>query len=170
MTRTHTARILVSLALTASIALPATASDPSRGPIAWVAGLDFTVGNVDFSLGFFDAEDHHGRRGSFGRRGRDREHHRSHDRSYFYVTSVPLSHAGHECGPSCFLRDDRFYHHPDCPVVLELFASHGFDPYPAWRGLPDGGFAYYRSHHGPELYDDHHGRRGRGRHGRDRHD
>ncbi|MDH3402709.1 MAG: hypothetical protein OES32_04695 [Acidobacteriota bacterium] len=146
-------RIVPSLAL--AVALLYLPGIPAAASPHVFAGIDFAVADVGFSLGFADLGH---------RRGRGRGHD-DHDGGYYYRTRVPLTSREHRCSDACYLRDDVYYHHPECPVVLQHFDRYGFDPYPVWTALPDDGLFYYPYAHGPEFHDDHHGRRHGGGHG-----
>jgi hypothetical protein len=150
-------RLLRPLALAALLlALPGSLV-PAAASSDWFAGAAFSVGGVDFALGFSDFDRHHG------------------DRSYYYATDRRLAHRGYECHTACYIRDHRYYHHPECPLLLHHFERHGFDPYTVWTVLPDGGVVDYRHSYSPghhdgdsdSRFDDRrgHGRRRGGRHG-----
>ncbi|MDH3401973.1 MAG: hypothetical protein OES32_00835 [Acidobacteriota bacterium] len=117
-------RLVPSLAL-AVLLVPLTgASAPAEASSRWFVGADFSVGGIGFSLGFADFDRY--RRGP----------------SYFYRTGRHLSYRGFRCGSACYIRDNLYYHHPDCPLVHEHFHRYGFNPYSAWAALPYGGFYY----------------------------
>lgn len=139
-------RTLPSLALVALLVPLGGALEPAEASGGWFAGADFSVGGVHFTLGFADFDRHRFAPG------------------HYYRTDRRLGYRGYECGSACFVRDDVYYHHAECPVTLRHFHHNGFDPYPVWRALPYGVGHYYpysypysyRSHH-RSHYRSHHG-------------
>lgn len=146
-------RLLRSLAL-ATVLLPLSgALAPADASSRWFAGAEFSVGGADFSLGFSDF---------------DRRHH---ERTYYYQTDQHLAYRDFECDSGCYIRDDRYYHHPECPLLLHHFDRDGFDPYAVWTVLPNGGAVYYRHTYSPRHHDgdsDSHSGDRRGGHGQRR--
>lgn len=129
-------RIVLSLALAALLVPLMGAFEPAEASARWFAGVNFSVGGFGFSLGYSDFDRH--RYGA------------SYGPNYYYRTSRQLSYRGYSCGSACYIRDNYYYHHRDCPLVLQHFRHNRYDPYSAWAGLPYGGGYYYsRSYYGP---------------------
>ena len=129
-------RIVLSLALAALLIPLMGALEPAEAGTRWFAGVDFSVGGLGFSLGYSDFDRHRYGPG--------------YGPSYFYRTSRHLRYSGYECGSACYLRDNYYYHHRECPLVLQHFHRSGFNPYSVWAGLPyGGGFYYSRPYYGP---------------------
>jgi hypothetical protein len=132
-------RIVLSLALAALLVPLMGAFEPAEASSRWFAGVEFSVGGLGFSLGYSDFDRH--RYGpSYGP---------NYGPNYFYRTSRHLSYRGYSCGSACYLRDNYYYHHRECPLVLHHFSHNRFDPYSVWAGLPYGGYYYSRPYYGP---------------------
>lgn len=128
-------RIVLSLALAALLVPLMGAFEPAEASPRWFAGVDFSAGGFGFSLGYSDIDRHR-----YGP---------SYGPNYFYRTSRHMSYSGYSCGSACYLRDNYYYHHRECPLVLQHFYRSGFDPYNVWAGLPYGGGYNSRPYYGP---------------------
>ncbi len=128
-------RIVLSLALAALLIPLMGALEPAEAGTRWFAGVDFSVGGLGFSLGYSDFDRHR-----YGP---------SYGPNYFYRTSRHLRYSGYECGSACYLRDNYYYHHRECPLVLQHFHRSGFNPYSVWAGLPYGGYYSSGPYYGP---------------------
>jgi len=112
----------------AAFAIPAAGMlRPAEAGVRWVAGADFSVGGIQFSLGF------------------NGPYRYGYSPSYYYRTDRSLSYRGYECGSACYLKDRRHYHGRSCPVVRQHFSRHGFDPYYAWGYVTHGYGGRYNS-------------------------
>lgn len=122
---------VLSLAVAAAAIVAFGGPQPAEAGVRWLAGAEFDVGGVHFTIGFHPP------------------HRYVHDLrpDYYYRTRAPLRYPGVRCTSVCTVRDAYRYHAPRCPVVHRHFSRHRFDPYPAWRFVHSNWFGYDRGYY-----------------------